>query len=87
MAMAAAGKAVRLLKIDCEGAEWDIFASDRLDELLANVQEIAAELHTGPAWDEKVIPLETRLRELGYAVETKIHAADQGLGYLFAKRS
>ena len=63
------------IKIDCEGAEWDIFPTISDDFLKYKVRKISAELHQFN--NEKDLEhhykrseqLEERLIELGYDVE------------------
>jgi FkbM family methyltransferase len=75
---------IRLLKLDCEGAEWNafLFGESRLD----NVQEIVAELHGGNEWEAKTEQLNRHLGSIGFDVAIELKHAEHGLGYLFAKR-
>ena len=84
------------IKIDCEGAEWDIFPTISDDFLKYKVRKISAELHQFN--NEKDLEhhykrseqLEERLIELGYDVEREHVTSNQpdenGLGQIWAKR-
>ncbi len=59
---------VALLKIDCEGAEYDIFAAlDR--DTMKNVRQIAMELHTIDGHSDREIV--DKLTDFGFIVSNK----------------
>lgn len=61
---------ITILKLDCEGAEWDILA-DCSDEALAQVDSIRMELHSKQGEDDDVL-LE-RLGEAGFELTAHNH--------------
>jgi FkbM family methyltransferase len=67
-ALAAEGiERVSLLKMDCEGAEWDVL--ERLpDDLWPRLDRIVLEVHAGP--DRRVDDMGSLLGRAGYRVET-----------------
>ena len=84
------------IKLDCEGAEWDIFPTISDDFLKHKVRKISAELHqfnnSGNLDDHyhRCQELENRLTNLGFDVEREHIKSSQpdenGLGQLWAKR-
>jgi hypothetical protein len=74
---------VSLLKIDCEGAEYDIVKSSPPDAW-QRVKRIVVEYH--PAPPEKVEALRARLTELGFSV-IKERLRGDGEGTLWLARS
>lgn len=68
--------AINFLKLDCEGAEHDIFRNMSVDTA-AKIRAIAMETHS--IGTESSINIPTRLRELGFEVRTE-------RGYVYAKR-
>lgn len=60
-------EAVDLLKVDCEGGEYDIFP-DAPDEVLARVRNLALEVHVLDGWQSKLERLTGRLRSAGYTL-------------------
>ena len=81
---------VNLLKIDCEGAEWAVFAA--LDaETYARIGEICGEYHLYPDYMQVVAGeptawLRSRLEREGFAVELEPHPTDPLLGMFYARR-
>src|SRR5262249_7647865 len=82
---------IRLVKLDCEGAEWPILFTS---QLLSHVQELCGEYHIGdlPAEDAVAdLPeltaalLEDMLQERGFAVETCPCPENPRLGWFFAR--
>lgn len=71
-----------LLKIDCEGAEYEIFASVT-DEYFDRIDRICMEYHPIENWDKLLSELISRLK-LRYTVT--IIPYSQGLGLLFANK-
>lgn len=67
---------VDILKMDCEGCEYELICKSRLLEIL-RPEEIVLEFHSGP----KGLP--ERLEQLGYSVNFE---QSTGLGLLFATR-
>jgi FkbM family methyltransferase len=76
----AIGDGCDLLKLDCEGAEFDLIAGTA-DEALTRARRIACEIHD---WIGDPAAIECRLRDLGF----EVNRADkgQGLSLLFALR-
>lgn len=74
---------IRLLKFDCEGEEWNWLL---LSKIFMEVDEIVAELHTGPDWESKTRGLANHMRNIGFDPQIELRSAEHGLGYLFAKR-
>jgi FkbM family methyltransferase len=73
-----------LLKLDCEGAEYEILFNAR-EETLQRIQRIALEYHVGfnahtPG------AFATFLKSNGFEVE-RLPMRDDGTGYMYAKRS
>jgi FkbM family methyltransferase len=74
---------VDLLKIDCEGAEYDILKSMSLDD--ANrVRKIVMEYHSFTGHEPS--ELKTDLRRLGYEYEEQNESSQARVGYIWAKR-
>lgn len=57
---------VDLLKVDCEGAEFEVFLNAP-DALLKRISRIACEYH--PVAGHAIYELRQRLEELGFTVE------------------
>lgn len=70
---------VSLLKMDCEGAEWDIIPA--AEDVLHRVERIAMEFHCAGAWTPE--RLATWLRERGFDVH---HTSGSWNGLLWAIR-
>jgi FkbM family methyltransferase len=70
---------IDLLKLDCEGAEWDILPS--AESVLPRVRQIAMEFHCERGWT--VEKLAKWLRSRGFAVR---HTEGPGMGLLWARR-
>jgi FkbM family methyltransferase len=70
---------ISLLKLDCEGAEWDILPA--AEEVLPRVQQICMEFHCSQGWTPP--KLAAWLRERGYQVW---HTAGPWNGLLWASR-
>ncbi len=68
---------ITLLKLDCEGAEWDILAA--AEEVLPQVEQICMEFHCGQGWTPD--KLASWLRERGYKVW---HTPGPWNGFLWA---
>ncbi len=77
---AAIGDGCDLLKLDCEGAEFELIAGTP-DGALRRARRIACEIHD---WIGDPAMIERRLRELGFAVERA--EKGHGLSILFARR-
>jgi FkbM family methyltransferase len=75
----AIGEGCDLLKIDTEGAEFDLLGATP-DEALRRARRIACEVHD---WHGDPAELERRLRDVGYAVRRRAKA--NGLSMLFAR--
>lgn len=80
---AAVDRRVTLLKLDCEGAEWRLLASDRLE----CVDSLAGEYHLFPSAPAFASPtwLRDRLRDCGFSTVEVTEPVD-GLGMFFARR-
>jgi len=74
------GGSVDLLKLDCEGAEWDMF---RLDECWKNIRDIRMEYHLfhGETYQQ----VEQTLQRLGF--EVILWKPDAGFGTVWASRT
>jgi len=70
---------VDLLKLDCEGAEWDILPA--AEEVLPRIRQICMEFHCAEGWTPD--KLASWLRERGYQVE---HTSGPWNGMLWAWR-
>lgn len=70
---------IDLLKLDCEGAEWDILPS--AEAVLPHVRQIAMEFHCERGWT--VEKLASWLRSRGFVVR---HTEGPGMGLLWARR-
>lgn len=73
------GGDVDLMKIDCEGAEWDLFEDK---STFQKVKEIRMEYHLGR--DRTVDDLRMKARELGFSI-SKI-SPNQGFGIAWLHR-
>jgi hypothetical protein len=67
------------LKLDCEGAEWDILPASEV--VLPRVRQIAMEFHCERGWT--VEKLANWLRSRGFVVR---HTEGPGMGLLWARR-
>jgi FkbM family methyltransferase len=69
-------ESVDLLKVDCEGGEYDIFP-DAPDEAFERIRNIAFEFHAVAGFEAKLARVLERLREAGYALlrERNIYSA------------
>jgi FkbM family methyltransferase len=70
---------ITLLKLDCEGAEWDILPAS--EQVLPQIQQICMEFHCAQGWTAE--KLATWLRERGYEVH---HTPAAWNGLLWATR-
>jgi hypothetical protein len=70
---------IDLLKMDCEGAEWDILPE--AEPVLPRIRQICMEFHCERGWTSE--RLAAWLRERGYRVW---HTAGQWNGMLWAVR-
>jgi SAM-dependent methyltransferase len=75
-----------LLKIDCEGCEYRIFASSS-NETLRRIERIVAEVHF---FDDKMkgeyVALKQRLIQRGFTLEERLNPVHRTLGFLYACR-
>lgn len=74
-----------LLKLDCEGAEYDILGGASV-ETLSRVERIVLEYHRGVAGHDPS-ELVDQLERSGFAVRTAPSASDPVHGYLYARRA
>lgn len=74
-----------LLKLDCEGGEYEILLGARPETLLC-VRHVALEYHVGltPHRPEELV---VRLQELGFDVRLVASPTDVVHGYLYASRA
>lgn len=72
-----------LLKLDCEGAEYEILDS-LPDEYFRRINRICMEYHPINNGNKRVIELTVRLEKLGYVITTIPYS--DGLGLLFAHK-
>jgi FkbM family methyltransferase len=70
-----------LVKMDCEGAEFDILLSSP-SEVVQRIRRIVLEYHDWPP--NSHVTLVDRLISLGYCVKTSPNAVHSETGYLFA---
>jgi len=76
------GGSIDLLKIDCEGAEWDIF---RDKDAMANVRAIRMEYHL---WDGRTVDdLRKVAAQLGFRISIKSQADKGGYGIAWLDNS
>jgi len=75
---------VDLLKLDCEGAEYEILMN-ATEETLAKVQRIVMEYHNVDA-DHTHVQLIRFLESVGYTVSWEQNIVHEEIGYLFAAR-
>jgi FkbM family methyltransferase len=74
------GGSVDFLKLDCEGAEWDLFNDE---ESWTSVKATRMEYHLGPG--QTVSQVKERLRHLGFAII--LHEPSVDCGLMWAKNS
>jgi FkbM family methyltransferase len=79
----AIGDGCDLLKLDCEGAEFELIADTSAD-VLTRARRVVAEVH-GRAGDGH--ELRSRLEGLGFATRIESKSAEHQLGLLFAARA
>jgi FkbM family methyltransferase len=79
----AIGDGCDLLKVDCEGAEFELIAATPADAL-RRARRVVAEVH-GRAGD--VEALRSRLEDVGFATRVENKSAEHRLGVLFAARA
>lgn len=77
-------KKIDYLKVDCEGAEYDIFKSIPDEYLKNNIRKIAIEFHHVFA-DEKVQFLLNRIKNCGFKTEVK-YEENSHIGMIYAKK-
>jgi len=77
-----AGGKIDLLKLDCEGAEWELLEEE---SLWSGIQHLAMEYHLWAKPGATVESLERQLEKLGYRVR-EIDQLSEEFGLLFASR-
>ena len=76
---------INYLKVDCEGAEYEIFAGMNDNVLSNKIDKIAIEFHNIPT-DSKVVNLISKIKSCGF--ETKIDFCGSGTtGMLYARKT
>jgi FkbM family methyltransferase len=78
------GGSLDLLKMDCEGAEWDIL---RDAASLQKVRMIAMEYHLDGGAERTLLALLHQLKQAGFRIEALREAANPLVGQLFAVRT
>ena len=73
----------KLLKLDCEGAEYDIIDS-LPPEYLAKIQNMAIEYHSADTKPELVKNLILKIKNAGFKIQTRPHYDD--MGFLIARK-
>ena len=76
---------VDLVKLDCEGAEFDILLGSR-PEIVKAFKRIVMEYHDG-ADGRHHAQLESHLQSLGYRVTSRVNVVHPQIGYLYAELS
>jgi FkbM family methyltransferase len=74
---------VDLVKLDCEGAEFDILLGSRSETVKA-FKRIVMEYHDG-AGGRHHSQLESHLQSLGYRVTSRVNVVHPRIGYLYAE--
>ena len=74
---------VDLVKLDCEGAEFDILLGSRPETIKA-FKRIVMEYHDG-ADGRHHAQLESHLQSLGYRVTSRVNVVHPQIGYLYAE--
>ena len=77
-----AGGKIDLLKLDCEGAEWELLEEE---SLWSGIQHLAMEYHLWAKPGTTVETLKRQLEKVGYRVRG-IDQLSQDFGLLFASR-
>ena len=75
--------ACKLLKLDCEGAEYDIIDSLPA-EYLDKIQNMAIEYHFADTKPELIKNLITKIKNAGFKIKTVPHYDD--MGFLIARK-
>ena len=73
----------KLLKLDCEGAEYEIIDSLPL-EYFDKIQNIAIEYHAADSKPELAKELISKIKNAGFTIKTRPHHND--MGFLIAKK-
>ena len=73
----------KLLKLDCEGAEYEIVES-LPSKYLDKIQNIAIEYHLADTRPDLVKKLIEKIKKSGFNIKTREHFND--MGFLIAKR-
>lgn len=76
---------IDLMKVDIEAAEYDLFTSMTTEDF-SKVGNILIEYHliAGKTYDDDVVPMVNKFKDVGYTVE--ITQLKPGLGYIFCSR-
>lgn len=72
-----------LLKLDCEGAEYDILSTDK--QVLKQVKNVVLEYHD-ELTDHRHEELVKILRRSGFSIKSKPHPLETGIGIIYARR-
>ena len=73
----------KLLKLDCEGAEYDIIDS-LPTEYLDKIQNMAIEYHLADTKPELIKNLILKIKNAGFKIKTRPHYND--MGFLIARK-
>jgi FkbM family methyltransferase len=76
---------INYLKVDCEGAEYEIFEAMNMDILSKNIDKIAIEFHNIPT-DLKVVNLISKIQSAGFETKLDYVEGSGDTGMLYARK-